>query len=185
MEARKKGDVHVLRLDRGEPVVASLSAYVGKARILGGSIVGLGAIEASEIGYFDPANRAYRRTVLPETLELLSLVGTISRLDGQPFVHVHVTLGAPDHSVVGGHLFEARVAVTGEFVIHAAAIPSSRILDGHTGLKLMRFEDEGRPTGRRSPGARTTGAKNAGHRPDGPQGAGRVRSPRPAPRGGR
>ena len=167
MEARKKGNVHMLRLDRGEPVVASLCAYVGQARIRGGSIVGLGALEASEIGYFDPARRAYSRTLLPEPLELLSLVGTISRLDGQPFVHVHVTLGAPDHSVVGGHLFEARIAVTGEFVIHAAAIASSRILDGHTGLKLLRFGDRAvRPT-------RRTGGKS-------PRGS--ARAPRPASR---
>ena len=134
--------MHVLRLDRGEAVVASLCDYVGRARILGGSIVGLGAIEAAEIGYFDPVRRAYDRTTIPEARELLSLVGTISRLDGKPFVHAHVTLGAPDHSVAGGHLFEARVAVTGEFVIHEAAIASSRILDDATGLKLMRFEGE-------------------------------------------
>ena len=51
MEARKKGNVHMLRLDRGEPVVASLCEYVGKAGIRGGSIVGLGALEGAEIGY--------------------------------------------------------------------------------------------------------------------------------------
>jgi hypothetical protein len=145
MDTRKKGHVHLLRLDRGEPVVASLCAYVGRAKILGGSIVGLGAVDHSEIGYFDPVRRAYDRTLVPETRELLSLTGTISRLDGQPFVHAHVTLGAPDHSVLGGHLFEARVAVTGEFVIHEAAVPSSRVLDQDTGLKLLRFRDEGRP----------------------------------------
>ncbi|MBI5502437.1 MAG: DNA-binding protein [Deltaproteobacteria bacterium] len=142
MDARKKGNEHVLWLDRGEPVVASLQEYIGRAGIRGGSVVGLGAVEAAELGTFDPVRRTYDRTTIPGPRELLSLVGTISRLDGRPFVHAHVTLGAPDFSVVGGHLFEARVAVTGEFVIHEAAIDSSRILDDATGLKLMRFEGE-------------------------------------------
>ena len=141
MDARKSGRVHVVRLDKGEPVVASLQAYLGEHRIRGGSVVGLGAVEAAEIGYWDAARRTYDRTTIAETRELLSLVGTISRLDGKPFLHAHVTLGAPDHSVVGGHLFEARVAVTGEFVIQEGAIASNRELDDVTGLKLMRFAD--------------------------------------------
>ena len=142
MEARKSGRVHVVRLDKGEPLLASLHEYIGRRKILGGSIVGLGAVDAAEIGYFDPQRKAYDRTNIPEPRELLSLVGTISRLDGAPFVHAHVTLAAPDHSVVGGHLFEARVAVTGEFVIDEAPIASGRVLDDATGLKLLRFAEK-------------------------------------------
>jgi predicted DNA-binding protein with PD1-like motif len=156
MDARKNGKVHMLRLDRGEPVLASLHEYIGREGILGGSIVGLGALEATEIGYFDPARRSYDRTTIPEARELLSLVGTISRLDGKPFVHAHVTLGAPDHSVVGGHLFEARVAVTGEFVIDEATIASRRELDDATGLKLLRFDEPSAAAGR---GANPRGSK--------------------------
>jgi uncharacterized protein len=140
MDARNSGRVHIVRLDRGEPVIASLLDYLGRRRILGGSIVGLGAVEAAELGVFDPRRREYDRTVLAEPRELLSLLGTISRLDGRPFVHAHVVLGNPDLSVVGGHLFEARVAVTGEFVIDAAPIASRRALDEATGLKLLRFD---------------------------------------------
>ncbi len=142
MEARKSGRVHLVRLDKGEPVLASLHAYVARRKILGGSIVGLGAVEAAELGFFDPLRRTYDRTTIAEARELLSLVGTISRLDGAPFVHAHVTLAGPDHAVVGGHLFEARVAVTGEFVIDEAPIASSRVLDDATGLKLLRFADK-------------------------------------------
>jgi hypothetical protein len=154
MEARKSGRVHVVRLDKGEPVLASLHEYLGRRKILGGSIVGLGAVETAEIGYFDPQRQAYDRTTIPEARELLSLVGTISRLDGAPFVHAHVTLAGPDHSVVGGHLFEARVAVTGEFVIDEAPIASGRVLDDATGLKLLRFSEK---PARPKPGRTTRG----------------------------
>ncbi|NMC72030.1 MAG: DNA-binding protein [Myxococcales bacterium] len=145
MDARKHGSTHVVRLDRGEPVIASLLEYLGRARILGGAVVGLGAIADAEIGCYDPERREYDRRRIPEARELLSFVGTISRLDGRPFLHAHVTLGAPDHSVIGGHLFEARVAITGEFVIQAAAIASVRQYDEDTGLKLLRFTGPARP----------------------------------------
>jgi len=140
----------VVRLDKGEPIVAALHEYIGQQRIRGGSVLGLGAVEAAEIGCWDAARRVYDRTTIAEPRELLSLVGTISRLEGSPFVHAHVTLGASDHSVVGGHLFEARVAVTAELVINEAAVASSRVLDDVTGLKLMRFSDPPRKP-RRSP----------------------------------
>jgi len=145
MDTRQHGSTHVVRLDRGEPVIASLSAYLGRARILGGAVVGLGAVADAEIGCYDPERREYDRRRIPETRELLSFVGTISRLDGRPFLHAHVVLGAPDHSVLGGHLFEARVAITGEFVIQAAAIASERQYDEDTGLKLLRFTAPARP----------------------------------------
>lgn len=144
-----------MRLDKGEPVLASLHEYLGRRKILGGSVVGLGAIEAAEIGYFDPRRKAYDRTTISDARELLSLVGTISRLDGAPFVHAHVTLAGPDHSVVGGHLFEARVAVTGEFMIDEAPITSARVLDDATGLKLLRFAEK--PV-RPKPGRTTRGS---------------------------
>jgi uncharacterized protein len=139
MEARHDGAIHVVRLDRGEPVLASLQAYVGAQGIEGGSILGLGAVRDAELGYFHPDERAYHRRRFPETRELLNLTGTISRLDGAPFVHAHVQLADENHVVVGGHLFEAVVAVTGEFVVHAAAVPSRRLADDDTGLKLLRF----------------------------------------------
>ncbi|MDI7267588.1 MAG: DNA-binding protein [Myxococcota bacterium] len=139
MEARNDGRTHIVRLDRGEPVIASLQRYIGDKGIQGGSVIGIGSIEATELGFFVPGERRYDRRAFPEPLELLSFAGTISRLDGAPFIHAHVTLGGHDYGVVGGHLFEAKVAVTGEFAIHEADAASSRVLDDDTGLKLMRF----------------------------------------------
>ena len=140
MEARRREGIHVVRLDRGEAVIASLQAYVGERGILGGSIVGIGAVEEAEIGIYPPAERRYVKRTFRSARELVSLTGTISRLDGRPFVHAHVVLSDEDFRAIGGHLFEARVAVTGEFVIHEAPIASSRMMDDATGLKLMRFE---------------------------------------------
>ena len=49
--------------------------------------------------------------------ELLSLEGSVVPMDGEPVVHLHGVLGMPDGSVIGGHLFEARVFTTLELFI--------------------------------------------------------------------
>jgi predicted DNA-binding protein with PD1-like motif len=38
-------------------------------------------------------------------------------MDDEPVVHLHGVLGMPDGSVIGGHLFEARVFTTLELFI--------------------------------------------------------------------
>jgi len=51
--------------------------------------------------------------------ELLSLEGNIfpSEGDGEPVIHVHVMLGSPSGSVMGGHLFEATIFTTTEIFV--------------------------------------------------------------------
>jgi hypothetical protein len=51
--------------------------------------------------------------------ELLSLEGNIfpSESEGEPIIHLHVMLGSPSGSVMGGHLFKANIFTTTEIFI--------------------------------------------------------------------
>lgn len=51
--------------------------------------------------------------------ELLSLEGSVVPMDGDPVIHLHGVLGTPDGSVIGGHLFAARVFTTLELFVAA------------------------------------------------------------------
>ncbi len=77
-----------------------------------------------------------------QPLEIVSGQGTISQLDGQPHVHLHLTLAFPDenapHSitVIGGHAAHA-LAFAVEFTLAAYdGDPVHRALHAGTGLKL-------------------------------------------------
>jgi len=129
---------YMVRLDRGEEVIQTLSGFVTGEGLRGGDITGIGAVESVVIGYFDLQRREYDRRTLEGELELLSFVGNLAWADGVAVVHAHVTLGGPDFSVVGGHLFSADIAVTGEFYITAFDQDIMRHLDEQTGLKLIR-----------------------------------------------
>ena len=75
-------------------------------------------------------------------LEMLSGHGTISLLDDQLFVHIHLVVSYQDHGnivILGGHAAEAR-AFAVEFTLHAYdGAPVQRAMHAGTGLRLWAF----------------------------------------------
>ncbi len=137
MKAFKEGSTHLLRGDRGEDLASSITAYCDAAGIRSASVSGIGAVQGVEIGYYNLAAKQYQRRRLEGIFELLSLSGNITSVDGKAFMHAHATLGAPDFSVLGGHLFAAAVAVTGEIFLVETPLALTRKMNDEVGLKLI------------------------------------------------
>jgi len=134
------GAAFAVRLAKGEEVLEGLRA-VAKAEGLGaGSVVGIGAVEDVELGFYDLAAREYDRRVFREEHELVNLTGNFSRVDGEPFVHAHVTIGGRDYRARCGHLFRATCAVTCELVVTPLEGAIDRAYDDAVGLKLWCLE---------------------------------------------
>ena len=53
MEFKKFGDTYVVRLDRGEEIIASLTELCAKENIVLGSIEGLGAADHVVVGLYN------------------------------------------------------------------------------------------------------------------------------------
>ncbi len=97
-----------------------------------------------EVGWFDKGTRSYRSTTFGTPHEVLSLNGSVAVVEGEDDVmpHVHASLAGPDHSVVGGHLYKATVAVLNEVAVLRVEAPMRRRLNPETGLKEL---DLGQP----------------------------------------
>ncbi len=132
---------YFLRLERGEDVLSSITDFCKRKGILSGSFRAIGALEHSKIGYYDLSKKAYGNRDYPGAMEVASMTGNIAQVDGQPFVHCHAVLSgiAPgtENQPVGGHVFEAKVAVTLEVHLVAFNENIARTLDGGIGLKLL------------------------------------------------
>ena len=140
MEYRRFGDAWVLRLDRGEEVLASLESFCRAENVSLGSVEGLGASDHTVIGLYDVSERVYHKSVFDEPMEITSLIGNISRKDGEVYLHVHITLGRADSTVIGGHLNECRISATCELFVRPLPGTVERRLDEDvTGLNLYRF----------------------------------------------
>lgn len=140
MQHTIRGDQMVVRLDRGEEVVETLTGLFATTGVAAASLTGIGAVRDTELGYYDLATKSYRTRQVPEVCELLGLVGNVALVEGdpsRPFVHGHVTLGTPTFEAIGGHLVRATVAVTVEVVVTPLPGALSRRLDPEVGLRLL------------------------------------------------
>ncbi len=137
MFATPSGTDHIVRLDVGEEVIETLTAYLKQQGIGGGVISGIGAVMRTTLGYFDLPSREYQKREFAAEMELINLTGNITWVDDAPLIHAHVTLSGADYLAYSGHLFGATVAITGEFYIRPSEVKLQRALDKRTGLKLI------------------------------------------------
>ena len=115
----------------------ALTAFTRDHGVRAARLHGIGAFEDAELGFLDRERREYDRFRVDQETEVLSLLGNVSVTDQGPRVHAHVTLGRPDGSAVGGHLFEAHVATTLELFVIRLGGELRRTHDEATGAALL------------------------------------------------
>jgi predicted DNA-binding protein with PD1-like motif len=133
----KNGRTHLFILDRGEPLIATLTPVLEALCLTGGFISGLGALRDAQLGYYELHRKQYIRKTFTDDYELVSLTGNIAIKDGKPFIHVHAALSDAEFRVFGGHLFEANVAVTAEISIVPFEFAPERISNPDVGLATI------------------------------------------------
>ncbi len=140
MEYRKLDNTFVVRLDRGEEVIASLTQLCAAEKITLGSIEGIGASDHAVIGLYNVEARQYHKHSFDGPMEITSLLGSVTTKDGETYLHLHINLCREDMSVIGGHLNECRISATCElFVKPIDGTVERRIDEKATGLNLFAF----------------------------------------------
>lgn len=130
-------DKLVVRLVKGEKIVESLHEVFKKEDIKAGSISGLGAVDKLDMGFFNPTSKEYNPLIFEENMELTSLVGNVSRKDGEVYTHLHIVCGREDASTVSGHLNEARISLTAEIFVDIIDGNIGRIFDEDLGINII------------------------------------------------
>ena len=139
MEYRKFGDTYLVRVDRGEEILASLTELGRKEDIRLASVEGLGGVDRAAVCVYDVATRTFSRKEFREPMEMTGLTGTISRMKGQVYLHVHANLCDQELKVHGGHASELWVGATCEMVVRVLPGEVDRRYDPDTGLNILEF----------------------------------------------
>ena len=139
MEYKRFGDDIVLRLDPGEEICASLLALAGKEDIRFAEINGLGAAREFTVGVLDPADKQFHKNRFEGAYEITSLHGTLSRKDGAPYLHMHMSAADRSGAVYGGHLNEAVIGVTAEIIVRCFDAQVERRMNDAVGIHQMIF----------------------------------------------
>ena len=137
MKIRKLNGYVVMRLEKDEEIISTLTQGFQDAGIEGAFFYGLGVGKNIELGFFDAKTKKYFRKRFEDEYEFTSLVGNISLTEGQITVHCHVTITDSKFQASGGHLFEGVVPATLEIIAFPFSKPLVRRLDKTTGLNLL------------------------------------------------
>ena len=140
MEYRKFDQGYVLRLDPGEEVVSCLTRLVEQEQVQLGCVSALGAANDVTIGIFDTTEKQYHARRCQGQFEISALVGNVTRKDGAPYLHLHITIGNPvTGEVHAGHLSSATISATLELFLQVWDGQVGRQFSDRVGLNLLEF----------------------------------------------
>ena len=140
MEYRKFSQGYVLRLDPGEEIVASLTRLVEQEQVQLGSVTAIGAANDVTIVIFSTQEKQYHARRYQGDYEISALVGNVTRKEGEPYLHLHITIGNPvTGEVHAGHLTSATISATLELFLQVWDGQVGRKFSDQVGLNLFRF----------------------------------------------
>ena len=142
MKIKKLDHGYLLRLELGEELKATLTAFANKEGIDGCFFHGLGGATSASLGIYrldDDHEYHFMRFDGPR--EVISMNGDISVSDGKRMVHCHATISGSDLKVFGGHVDEILVGATCEIFMDTRVGKIERKQSDNVGLHLLDLED--------------------------------------------
>ena len=140
MEYRKFSQGYVLRLDPGEEIVSSLTRLVEQEGVTLATVSALGAANDVTIGIFNTWEKQYHSWRFQGDYEISALVGNVTRQEGKPYLHLHITIGNPvTGKVHAGHLTSAVISATLELFLQVWDGEVGRKFSDTVGLNLLEF----------------------------------------------
>ncbi len=128
---------YVLVFEKGDEVTAGLREFAQAQDIADSTFTAIGAFSDVILGYFDRERKDYTKIPVHEQVEVLALLGNITRGENGPKVHAHVVVGKADGTAHGGHILEAHVWPTLEVTVTESPTHLRRTRDPETGLPLI------------------------------------------------
>ena len=139
MKAKKYGNKFVVRIDKGEEIIETLKQFCKDNCIKLGTVQGIGAANKAVIGLFDAETKKYHSRALVGNHEIAPLLGNISTMNGEVYLHIHANLCDSENNSFGGHLTSAVVSATFEAIIDVMDGEIDREFSDEIGLNLYKI----------------------------------------------
>ena len=140
MEYRRFGNKIVARMDKGEEICAKLLELAEAEDIRLASVSGIGASNDVTLGVFNSKKFVYESTRYTGDMEIVSCMGNVTQKDGEVYLHLHMAVANATKGVVyAGHLNDAKISLTGEFILRIIDGRVEREYSPEVGLNLFRF----------------------------------------------
>ena len=140
MEYRKFNDTYVVRLARGEEILTQVMKLCRDENIKLAAVEGIGAADRVVMGLYNVEEKVYHKTELTGEMEVTSILGNVSEMNGQPYLHLHINVSGADGIARGGHLNEAVISGTCELFVRCIEGHVGRAHEDLTGLNIYAFD---------------------------------------------
>ena len=134
---KRFGDTCIVRIDLNEEIMQSLKAVCEKEDIHLAQVDAIGAINHGIVGVFNLQEQAYYREELNGFMEITSLTGSVTRMNGEVYLHLHGTMADRNNVIHGGHVIELTVGATCEMFVRILPGEVSRVRDQDLGINLI------------------------------------------------
>jgi predicted DNA-binding protein with PD1-like motif len=129
----------VARLAHGADLLGEIAAVADAHGVEAAELRAIGALQRGRLAFYDQKTHAYGEFAVDGPVELVGLLGNVSRRDGATAVHAHATLADHDGVCIGGHVAPGCVLFACELILQElVGEPLERELDEVTGLPLWR-----------------------------------------------
>jgi predicted DNA-binding protein with PD1-like motif len=122
----------------GDEVMAAMKEFVARENVHAAQFTAIGGLSDVTLMYYDWDKKEYQKIPVHDQVEVASLIGDVAQdPQGQPTLHIHITIGMRDGSAKAGHLGEAHVRPTLEVVVTEVAAHLRKVKDPETGLAFI------------------------------------------------
>ena len=129
-----------LIMGTGDEVASCITGFARQHQISAAQITGIGAFSSATLGFFDIVSKDYKKIVIDEQTEVLSLLGDLSLFKNEPKLHAQVVLGKRDGTAHGGHLLQGVARPTVEIILTESPAHLRRKMDEATGIPLISID---------------------------------------------
>lgn len=130
---------YAIILESGEEVMGKIMAFAKEQKVSVSQFTAIGAFSETVMGFFDFSIKDYKKNLMKEQMEVLTLNGDITLFNDQYKIHAYVVLGKDNGTAYGGHLLKAIVHPTLEIILYESQAYLTRETDKETGLALIKI----------------------------------------------
>lgn len=139
MKFRQFDQTYLVRLDKDEEVIQTLKDFAKDNHITLASLQGIGAANKIKVSLFEVENKIYQSKEFLGDFEIAPLLGNITTMKGETYLHIHINFSDKNFNSFGGHLNEAYISATCEIVINCWEGEVDRKFSQEIGLNLLKF----------------------------------------------
>ena len=125
---------HIIRIDTGEMVHATLHEYCNRHEIPSTLVQGNGDVEFVRYGIYNREQKEYLYKESHEHLQVTYFNGTIARKYNSPYLLTYGIFTNDNHSTFGGKIDEMRVATQFEIILTPLSAEITRLHNDTTGI---------------------------------------------------